>query len=77
MNRKRLTTAFFLYGFLEYTGRSGIAHEFKPGENWLEDSILEYYNVAKSQFSSHWTSKHFCNGQVEARILFLTSFEGW
>ena len=47
MNRKRLSTAFFLYGFLEYTSRSGIKHEFKSGDRWLEDTIMEFYNVIK------------------------------
>ena len=59
--RKRLSTAFFLYGFLEFTSRSGILHEFKSGDNWLEESILEYYNTTKAQFSHHWSDGHFCN----------------
>ena len=59
--RKRLSTAFFLYGFLEFTSRSRILHEFKNGDNWLEESILEYYNTAKAQFLHHWTDEHFCN----------------
>ena len=58
--RKRLGTAFFLYGFLELTSRSGVLHEFKGGDDWLEDSILEYYNVAKAQFSNHWMDEHEC-----------------
>ena len=58
--RKRLSTAFFLYGFLEFTSRSGILHEFKNGDNWLEETILEYYNVVKAQFSNHWTDDHLC-----------------
>jgi hypothetical protein len=61
VNRKRLGTAFFLYGFLEFTSRSSVAHEFRTGDAWLEDTILEYYTVIKSQFSAHWTQKHFCN----------------
>ena len=61
MNRKRLGTAFFLYGFLEFTSRSGILHEFKSGDDWLEEAILDYYNVIKGQFSNHWTDKHFCD----------------
>ena len=61
LNRKRLATAFYLYGFLEFTSRSGILHEFLPGASWLENTILEYYNLIKSQFSQHWSSEHFCN----------------
>ena len=61
VNRKRLGTAFFLYGFLEFTSRSGILHEFKSGDDWLEEAILDYYNVIKGQFSNHWTDKHFCD----------------
>ena len=61
MNRKRLSIAFFLYGFLEYTSRSGIKHEFKSGDRWLEDTIMEFYNVIKGHFSHHWTSNHFCS----------------
>ena len=36
LNRKRLATAFYLYGFLEFTSRSGILHEFFPGTSWLK-----------------------------------------
>ena len=61
VNRKRLGTAFFLYGFLEYTSRSGILHNFQSGDCWLENTILEYYDVIKGQFSNHWTDQHFCS----------------
>ena len=37
-------TEFFLYGFFEFTSRSGILHEFKSGNDWLEEAILDYYN---------------------------------
>ena len=60
VNRKRLATAFFLYGFLEFTSRSGTLHKFKSGDNWLDDTILEHYNLSKAQFSHHWTDEHFC-----------------
>ena len=61
MNRKRLATAFFLYGFLEFTFRNGILHEFSCGDYWLDDTILEYYNLVKTQFSRHWTQTHACD----------------
>ena len=61
LNRKRLATAFFLYGFLEFTFRTGILHEFSCGDAWLDDTILEYYNLAKVQFSHHWTYTHVCD----------------
>ena len=61
VNRKRVATAFFLYGFLEFTSRNKILHEFKVGDNWLEDTILDYYSVIKEHFSNHWTDKHTCS----------------
>ena len=60
VNRKRLATAFFLYGFLEFSSRSGIFHEFKCGDSWLDETILEYYNISKAKFSHHWTDEHLC-----------------
>ena len=61
VNRKRLATAFFLYGFLEFSSRSGILHEFSCGDAWLDETILEYYNLVKAKFSQHWTDKHLCD----------------
>ena len=69
--RKRLSTAFFLYGFLEFTFRHGIYHEFKEGNTWIEDTILEYYNIVKAQFSKHWTSEHSCN-VPNCKTMFVT-----
>ena len=60
VNRKRLSTAFFLFGFLEFSFRNGILHEFSCGDSWLDDAIIEYYNLVKAQFSHHWTSAHAC-----------------
>ena len=41
VNRKRLATAFFLNGFLEFSYRSGILHEFSCDDAWLDETILE------------------------------------
>ena len=60
INRKRIATAFHLYGFLEFTSRLGILHEFKCGDGWLDDTILEYYNLMKGNFSHRWTDDHSC-----------------
>ena len=60
LNRKRLATAFFLYSFLEFTTRNGILHEFSCGDSWLDNTILQYYNLVKTQFSHHWTHSHMC-----------------
>ena len=51
VNRKRLATAFFLYGFLEFSSRSGILVV-------MLETILKYYNLVKAKFSKHWTDKH-------------------
>ena len=60
INRKRIATAFHLYGFLEFTSRQRIAHEFKLGDGWLDNTILEYYNVIKGNFSYRWAEDHAC-----------------
>ena len=48
-------------GFLEFSFRNGILHEFSCGDSWLDDAIIEYYNLVKAQFSHHWTSAHACD----------------
>ena len=58
---KRLASAFYLYGILEFGDMHNIDRTMKTNNNnWLDEYILEQYPSLKSSFSNVWCASHQC-----------------
>ena len=63
---ERLSEAFFLYSFLEFSQRAGIKTEFKFKEDggdsmkWIDRALESYHFRLRDFFRIYWTSQHKC-----------------
>ena len=63
---ERLSEAFYLYSFLEFSQRAGIKTEFKFKEEggdqmkWIDRAIETYHFRLRDFFRIYWTSLHKC-----------------
>ena len=63
---ERLSEAFYLYSFFEFTQRAGIKPEFKFKEEggdqqkWIDRALETYHFRLRDFFRIYWTSQHKC-----------------
>ena len=59
--RKRITSGFFLFSFLEYGQRYGVSEWQLVRDGNLEETVMERKDELQKSFQERWTKSHKCD----------------